>query len=228
MPRSTAWEEEPSGDPFLYQVADDLFHQLGGDDPGGELAGARELYESRRGVVRQHEELWEPWTQAFLEWFAFEWEGAGGGQPAAHALAIERDGRRATALRAWLRSQRALVVIGPHRPGSVRVRDLLGGAAFEVAEQRSMHGVDEGDVAEVRLIGFEGQVRFGRTFLYHPAGTGAALEERVGQLLSQGRGAADILDQCAALRLRTDRYRHVDPVRLYRAATEELGEDGER
>jgi hypothetical protein len=108
----------------------------------------------------------------------------------------------------------------------VRVRDLCRGGLFDVSEQRSLHGVETGDVAEVRLIGFEGKVRFGRTFLYHPTGTAAALEERVVQLRAQGRSTEDILDQCAALRLRTERYRHVDPVRLYRAG-DVLGDDEE-
>jgi hypothetical protein len=215
-----------SGDaaaPFLYRVADDLFHGFDDPDHAGELASARARYEERRGRVRQDEELWEPWTQAFLEWFAFEWEGSDGvGQAGLRALAMEGDPRRASALRAWLRSQRALVAIGPLRPGRVRVRDLCRGAVFEVAEQRALYGVESGDVAEVRLIGFERDVRFGRTFLYHPTGTGQAIEERVAQMRGQGRPAADIIDVCAALRLRTERYRHVDPVRLYRAASEEL------
>jgi hypothetical protein len=221
-------EEPPPGDPILYHVADDLFHQLGDDDSSAELARARELYEERRGRVRQDEELWEPWTQAFLEWFAFEWEGPdGAGPPALRALADEPDDRRAAALRSWLRSQRALVAIGRQRPGSVRVRDLCRGTLFDVAEQRALLGVDHGDVAEVRLIGFEGQVRFGRTFLYHPTGTAPALEERIALLRDQGRSTADILDHCASLRLRTERYRHVDPVRLYRSTTEDLGPDAD-
>lgn len=226
MADARAGEEGPAGDALLYLVADDLFHQIGVDDSTGELAGARELYEERRGRVRQDEELWEPWTQAFLEWFAFEWGGPdGGGPPARQALAGEEDTRRAAALRAWLRSQRALVAIGQQRPGRVRVRDLCRGALFDVSEPRALLGVETGDVVEVRLIGFEGQVRFGRTFLYHPTGTSEAIEERVAQLREQGRTTEDILDHCAHLRLRTDRYRHVDPVRLYRAATEELPPD---
>ena len=215
------------GDSLLYRVADDLFHQLGdGAGDGQALPAARRLYEQRRGQVRQDEELWEPWTQAFLEWFAFEWEGAErSGPPARRVLAAETDERRAAALRAWLRSQRALVSLGRQRGGRIRVRDILRGGVFDVDEPRALHGVDAGDVAEVRLIGFEGHVRFGRTFLFHPTGTAEAIEERVGQLRAQSRAPEDVLDHIAAVRVRTDRYRHVDPVRLYRAATEELPPD---
>jgi hypothetical protein len=216
--------DEPPGDPFLYSVIDQLVASFGAPELAPELARAREDYETRRGKVRQEEELWEVWSQIFLEWFALEWPGELTAPPAARALSRETDERTRTALEAWLRSQRALIEVIALRPGIVRVRDLLRGGLFEVAEQRSLHGVGAGDIAEVRLVGFDGRVRFGRTFLFHPSGTRAVLAEQVEQRLAQGATPEGILDQVAALRLRTDRYRHVDPIRLYRAATEELGE----
>ena len=220
------WEDEAPSDPLLYAVLDGLIQEFHDSTLAAELASAREAFEARRGKVREDEEMWELWSQVFLEWFALEWRGDDGTlvPPAARALRRETDERRAATLRAWLRSERALVAIVSIRPGRVRVRDLLRGALFEVAEARSLHGVDAGDVAEVRLIGFEGRVRFGRTFLFHPSSTREVIEEQVPQLLAQGRTVDEILAHCAQLRLRTERYRHVDPARLYRAATEELND----
>ena len=214
--------EPEIGDPFIYGVLDQLLTGFVAPAYADELARAREDYESRRGRVREDEELWEAWTQAFLEWYALEWLEHPGGPPAARELAATSHARSAAALRAWLRSQRALVVVETVRPARVRVRDLLGGAQFEVVEQRSLHGVEQGDAAEVRLVGFEGQVRFGRTFLFHPSGAGEAVEEAVQQLAGQGRSPGEILDRCAALRLRSERYRHVNARRIYRAATDDL------
>src|SRR5690606_26844046 len=175
-------EDEPPGDPFLYGVMDRLVQGFAAEEHAAELARAREAYEARRGHVREDEELWERWSQIFLEWFALEWRGETDGlPPAARALASEEDERTRAALRAWLRSQRALVEVVALRPGAVRVRDLLRGGLFEVAEQRSLHGVDAGDVAEVRLIGFDGRVRFGRTFLFHPHGARDVLAEQIAQ-----------------------------------------------
>ncbi len=216
------------GDPTLYGVMDRLMASFTSEELVPEVTRAREQYEARRGLVREDEELWELWSQIFVEWFALEWTGGEDARPpAARMLERTRDDKDAVTLRAWLRSQRALCEILAMRPGVVRVRDLLRGGMFEVAENRSLHGVDAGDIAEVRLIGFDGRVRFGRTFLFHPSGTRAVIEEQVAQRLAQKMSPEEILDYCAQLRLRTERYRHVDPVRVYRAANEELPPSGD-
>jgi len=216
------------GDPTLYGVMDRLMASFTSEELVPEVSRAREQYEIRRGLVREDEELWELWSQIFVEWFALEWTGGEDARPpAARMLERTRDDKDAVTLRAWLRSQRALCEILAMRPGVVRVRDLLRGGMFEVAENRSLHGVEVGDIAEVRLVGFDGRVRFGRTFLFHPSGTRAVIEEQVAQRLAQKMSPEEILDHCAQLRLRTERYRHVDPVRVYRAATEELPPSGD-
>jgi hypothetical protein len=213
------------GDPTLYGVMDRLMASFTSEQLVPEVSRAREQYETRRGLVREDEELWDLWSQIFVEWFALEWTGGEDARPpAARMLARTSEDKDAVTLRAWLRSQRALCEILTMRPGVVRVRDLLRGGLFEVSEKRSLHGVDTGDIAEVRLIGFDGRVRFGRTFLFHPSGTRAVIEEQVAQRLAQGLSPEDILNHCAQLRLRTERYRHVDPVRVYRAAADELAD----
>jgi hypothetical protein len=216
------------GDPTLYGVMDRLMASFTSEELVPEVTRAREQYEARRGLVREDEELWDLWSQIFVEWFALEWTGGEDARPpAARMLERTPEGKDAVTLRAWLRSQRALCEILAMRPGVVRVRDFLRGGMFEVAENRSLHGVEVGDIAEVRLIGFDGRVRFGRTFLFHPSGTRAVIEEQVAQRLAQKMSPEEILDHCAQLRLRTERYRHVDPVRVYRAANEELPSSGD-
>jgi hypothetical protein len=223
MTDDRTWGEATPSDPNLYGVMDRLMAGFTAPELVPEVSRAREQYETRRGHVREDEELWELWSQIFVEWFALEWIGGEDPRPPAERmLGAAPEDRDAPTLRAWLRSQRALVEIVSMRPGAVRVRDLLRGGLFDVAEKRSLHGVDAGNIAEVRLVGFDGRVRFGRTFLFHPSGTRAAIEEQIAQRRAQGLSPEEILDHCALLRLRTERYRHVDPVRVYSAASEEL------
>ncbi len=218
-------DEAPHGGrAVLARVIDGLIERHGHGDRAADVARARRAFEDRRGRVTEDAELWEPWTQAFLEWYVLEYVPPGADVPlAAGDLASEPDPRRAAAVRAWLTSHRSLVEIKALRDGRAWVVDVLAGGAFAVAEQRRMHGVSAGDLAEVRLIGFEGDVYFGRTFCYHPGAAKDAIHRRAEAIYAQGGDRLSVLDACAAARLRSEHYRHVDPARLYaraRGATE--------
>jgi hypothetical protein len=201
----------------LHQALDDLIEGFGDDDSAARLAQVRRDFDDRRGRVFEDEELWEPWTQAFLEWFVLE-RADGELSPAAAALVDCRDPDRAAALRALCTSHRSLFEIRALRPGSVDLEDLLGGTLFRVAEPRALHGVSVGDVAELRLVGFRDAVWFGRTFCYHPAGTRAAIESHARRIRASGGERREVIDFVASLRIKCERYRHVSPVKVYQSA----------
>ena len=204
--------------PFLAAVLDRLIDELGTSE-ASDMAAARDAFYQRRGRVHEDEELFEPWTQAFLEWYAVERPGADGEAPVLRAWRRETDDRSRDALAAWLRSQRVLGEIIEIGEGEVRIHDQLGGARFAVQEKRSLHGVAAGDLAEMRLVGFEGHVVFGRTFCYHPPGTRTALLGQVERMRGSGANDAEILDFAASLRVRCERYAHVPPLKIYASAT---------
>ncbi len=203
---------------FLYGVLDDMIELYGSDDYVDDIARARREYDDRRGRVFEDEELWELWTQGFLEWYVVE--GVTGATPPALAYLAERanDARRQAAVRAWLTSYRSLFEVRTLKEGQVELFDLLGGGIFSVAEPRAMHGVSIGHVAEMRVVGFEGDVLFGRTFCFHPEGTGQAILKHARRIYQQGGDRRDVIDYCASLRIRCERYRHVSPARIYETA----------
>lgn len=231
---------------FLHAVLDDVIALYGSEPHTGAVTAARQEYHERRDRVFEDQELWEAWTQAFLEWYVIERPQSDvpesgdasesgdtpGAPPAARYLTryLTRylagtdadDQRRRTALRAWLTSYRSLFEVRALRAGEVELVDLLGGGQFLVDEQRALAGVSAGDVAELRLIGFEDRVRFGKTFLFHPAGTRDAIVTHARRMVEQGHGRRDIMDLCARLRVRCERYRHVSPVRVYQNAPSTL------
>lgn len=209
---------DPSGKAaYLAEVLDRAVAEHTGDD--ARVVAARRLYEERRGRVFQDEELWEVWSAGFIEWYVTEYVEAGQSLPLAatsRAKAVaERDERRAAALRSWLTSHRSLWSVEKLGDGFVDLLDLLGGAHVRVAEPRALHGVAIGEVAELRVIGFEGEVVFGRAFLFHPRGTRDALLERARAITADGGDRRAVLDHAALLRTSVLRYRHVSPARLY-------------
>jgi hypothetical protein len=208
---------DASASAFLGQVLDELVAEHTTDEAA--VVAARKLYEERRGRVFEDEELWEVWSAGFVEWFVVEHVAEGASVPAATA-SLERaraadDPRKAAAIRAWLTSHRSLWSVEKLGSGYVELFDLLGGARVRVDEPRAMHGVAIGEVAELRVIGFEGEPRFGRAFLFHPRGTREALIEQARLVTGKGGDRRAVLDHAAMLRQQVLRYRHVPPAKLY-------------
>jgi hypothetical protein len=213
---------------LLEQVTEELYAQHTADP---ELAGlARREYEERRGKVHQDDELWEAWSASFVEWLVIERVAPGETVPPAartyRALAAAGD-PRADVVSALVTSQRSLFEVRAIKPsgsrGRVELLDLLGGAVFLVDEQRAFHGVEVGDIAELRLVGVGGEVRFGRTFIYHPKTARAAIVERARAMLASGATRRDVIDQVAQLRVQVTRYRHMPAARVYELGSRLVG-----
>ncbi len=221
---SASGAEPSSPGALLYQVTEELYAQHTADL---EVAGAaRREYEERRGKVHQDDELWEAWSAAFVEWLVVERVGGEGELPAAARTYRElRDAGdpRATVVGALVTSQRSLYEVRAIAKGRIELLDLLGGAELHVDEQRAMVGVEVGDVAELRLVGVNGEVRFGRTFIYHPKAARAAIVERARAMIANGASRRDVIDQIAQLRVQVTRYRHMAPARVYELGSRIMG-----
>lgn len=208
---------------LLEQVIEELYARHTVDSQAA--AAARRDYEERRGRVHQEDELWEPWSAAFVEWFVVERVGPGGLPP---ALVTAREMReagdeRADLVASLVTSHRSLFEVIAMKPGRIEVLDLLGGAEMHVVEQRALHGVEVGDVAELRLVGARGEVRFGRTFIYHPKAARNAIVERSRAMLAKGSSRRDVIDAIAQLRVQVTRYRHMAPSRVYELGSRIMG-----
>ncbi len=217
---------------LLDQVIEELYARHTTDTEAAGLA--RREYEERRGKVHQDDDLWEPWSAAFVEWYVIE-------RTSPAATAAGDDGHelppaaltyrelsaagdpRAAIVKALVTSQRSLYEVRAIAKGRIELLDLLGGGEFHVIEQRAMLGVEVGDVAELRLVGANTEVRFGKTFIYHPKAARAAIVERARAMLAKGASRRDVIDQVAQLRVQVTRYRHMAPARVYELGSRIMG-----
>jgi len=209
----------------LDAVTEDLYARHTADSDAA--ATARAEYELRRGKVHQDDELWEPWSAAFVEWFVVERVAITNPALPPAALSyrelVAANDPRAPLVRALVTSHRSLFEIVAMARGRIELLDLLGGAEIYVNEQRTLHGVEVGDVAELRLVGAGGEVRFGRTFIYHPKTARAAIVERARAMLAKGASRRDVIDQIAQLRVQVTRYRHMPAARVYELGSRIMG-----
>lgn len=178
---------------------------------------ARAEYEGRRGKVHQDDELWEAWSAAFVEWYVVECATERGQTAVARWLTEEEaaSAQERRVAEALATSHRSLFEVRQMARGRVELLDLLGGAEFSVVEPRALFGVEVGDVAELRLLGVEGEVYFGRTFVYHPRAARAAIVERASAMLAAGASRREVIDRVAGARVTLTRYRHVPVARVY-------------
>ncbi len=209
----------------LESALDRLIEAFGAGTWAEEVVRAKDEYATRTGRVFEDDELFEARTAAFLEWYAVERPLAAPGLPPAalHRLAAPDD---AEAMTAWLASHRSLYSIEDQGEHHVLLYDLIGGGLFEVDERRRLHGVADGDLLEARLVGWQGKVRFGRTFLYHPAGARESIISHARRVKESGGSRADIVDFVASLRVRALRYKHVAAERVYEMGTSEFAKRG--
>lgn len=206
-----------------FAVLDGLIEALGTTPEAA--ARARTEYELRTGRIFEDDELFERRMAAFLEWCVVEAQ-AGEGERGSRALVAaeaETDPGRRAALRAWAASHRSVFVVEELAPGVARVRDLIVGLVFQVAERRSLPGVTAGDVLEARVYAWDGAPRFGRTFLYHPSEARAAIEAHAARILARGGSRIEVVDHVATLRSRIARgaHGHTAVEKIYEAGARE-------
>src|SRR3954466_2141003 len=113
---------------LLEEVTEELYARHTADT---EAAGAaRREYEERRGKIHQDDELWEPWSAAFVEWYVVERVGEGGVPPAARTYRelVAAGDMRAPLVASLVTSHRSLFEVRALGRGKVELLDILGGA----------------------------------------------------------------------------------------------------
>lgn len=209
-------DDDASPASLLVSVFDEVLERCGEVESDEVMAAVRAEFDERRGRVFEDEPEWETRTRMFLEWFAIERrDPRRGATPVAAAWEVEADPRRRAALAAWGRSFRCLAEFVSLSGGAIEIVDLLGGAHIEIDERRGLPGVEVGDIAEVRVVAFEDRVRFGAAFLWHPPGIRRPLVAHVDAMRAAGSSRESILDFASSLKVRSLRYKHVPPVKVY-------------
>jgi hypothetical protein len=184
-----------------------------------ELKDAKAEFFKATGEVREDEPTFDAWMDAFADWFLCDRPLAGGPPPAQRFLAdqgatLPEEDR--LSFESFTRTRWSLFLLERLEDGALTVRDLRDAARHRVLERRRVAGVGRGDVMEARLIPRGEDWRFTGQPLFHPPEVRRLVSRVASAARKEGPERFDqAVRSLAVRRLRVDRYRKVDPRKLY-------------
>ncbi len=200
------------------QIIDGLATRYAALPGEGEIERARQDFDARRGKVYDDDDLYQTHMAHFLEWYALERASVEGMTPAEHVLATDPPGgEELDLLLALSRSQRGLYeLVKPMPDGSGSlIHDLILGGRWRVESAAPLAGLEPGDIFEARLIPWEGTVRFGPVFYFHPTVATSAIHALLEHAAGDGAIDDSIICDLAEMRLRYSRFRNIAVERIY-------------
>jgi hypothetical protein len=181
-----------------------------------EIARAREEYDALRGNVREDDAIFEVHLASFLEWYLLERPLSGGEAPVLTELRAERgEPEERKCLRALALSHRSVFEVVDVLKRELLLSDLVGGGLWRVEQDPPLEGVDPGDIFEARLVPWEGRVRFGSVFCFHPRPAREPIHALLRRAEADGRLDESLVPALAGMRLRYDRFCKTPVERVY-------------
>jgi len=184
------------------------------------------------GEVHEDDRCYELRMQAFFNWYLFDRVEPKTGQTPIDRYLREKGkellGEEKNVLIGCTQSKLSLYeyrgrggLFSRPKAGRVRVRDALSAADFDVTERRQMHGLDEGDLFEARLVPVDGAWQFSSSFTYHPREVKRTIQREVKRRKKAGeeidpRGFAWELEKMS---LQAERFRNVTIHAIYNFET---------
>jgi len=184
-----------------------------------ELIIAKKYYFGKTGEVFEDDSVFEVRMASFLDWFIFDRTLSNGLTPAQffidrHAKELSQD--ELDSYRHFAGTIHSLFEVGKNKDERVVVKDLFANKSFEVFERRKLVGVEAGDLIEARLISTASdKLMFAAGFCYHPRGAKKKIIKLVKAHKKASLPPEELLFRLAYLRLKFERYKHVDADAIY-------------
>ena len=212
-----------SHDMLPYEYLDKLV-AIGTGEPYLEsVREAKAKYFREAGEVFEDDAFFEQRMNSFLEYYLFDWPAAAGGKSTT-ALVIERGRDRLppdelVAFAGFDRNVHSIFELKKKKGEDVLVLNLLDGEKYEVHERRQLAGMEKGDLFEARLLPFGDKLHFSRAFVHHPKTVRKFIVTEMKAMKEPGAKPLALIHRLAYLRLKFDRMRRVDAVKIYSRET---------
>jgi len=207
---------------MFHETYEKLTHFASAGAYAEELKRARQEFEQRTGELFETDPSFERRIAAFLEWYVLDRFLSFAPNKTPAMLYIEEQAPGLTTpevnrLRGMTRTVLSLFEFKRAREDRLLVVDLLDGNKLEVYERRKPVGLESGDILEARLVSFDEHPMFSETFTFVPRNAGKAIRKatKVFRKAVIPPSRVDFVHRVAYLTNRTERYKHVDPAKIF-------------
>jgi hypothetical protein len=188
------------------------------------LLAARRRHFERYGEPHEEDQSYERRMNGMLEYYLYDDRPSPGAPTALERFLAEQsaalDPEQVAAFRAMGACRHGLFEVTSLAAGTVGVKDVFTGQAFQVTERRQVAGLAKGDLFEARLVPYGGELWFTAGFLYHPAEARDRIlaEVKRAKRAAGKSGRPDVTGFLAALSrmaFKLERYRNVRLESIY-------------
>jgi hypothetical protein len=205
------------------------------------VSAKNEYFAATGGEVHEEDRCFEQRMQGFFNYYLFDRTGGLDGTTPVQRYLRERGaslgGKDKDVLLGFTNSRLSLyeyrgrgTLLRRVPQGQVRVRDMVAGENFNVHERRQMHGLEEGDLFEARLVPVAGAFHFSSSFTYHPREVRNTILREI-KLRRKAKGPVDARALCWELEkmsLQAERFKNVAIEAIYNFESPFLGQRGRR
>lgn len=188
------------------------------------LTQARKLFIERTGDLFESDDAFERRICAFLEWYTLDQQDPQGLTLLQRYLASRTDGASADtqacleAVSAWQQANVSLLSIVKLRADDCVLDDLLLSQRYTVPKQPILAGCKVKDILAARVVVWQQEAQLTDGISYFPQAASQVLL-RIAKSYRKGRvpgvSKLDLVHRLIYLTNRCDRYRHVDPKRIF-------------
>ncbi|GAC1547178.1 MAG: hypothetical protein NVS2B9_14270 [Myxococcales bacterium] len=205
------------------------------------VVAKNEYFAATGGEVHEEDRCFEQRMQGFFNFYLFDRKGGDDGTTPVQRYLRERGaslgGHDKDILLGCTNSRLSLyeyrgrgTLLRRVPKGKVRVRDMIAGEDFNVQERRQMHGLEEGDLFEARLVPVAGVFHFSSSFTYHPREVRSTILSEI-KRRKKAEGTPDARALCWELEkmsLQAERFRNVAIDAIYNFENPFLGQRARR
>lgn len=195
----------------LQRFADEAFH--------AELVAARIEYFAVLGQVNDSDEFFEAHLERFLDWFLFERqlesEPTTPLQTFLDARGDQLPPDRREVMAGFGRNVHSLFEVRKVAKNGLHLIDLFTRARYFVTSEVPL-AFTKKQVFDARLLPIGDQWHFSKGYIFHPLAAAKAIRKQIKNIdVTDHETCLAFIRELAIRRLRSDRYKHVEPLQFY-------------